>query len=110
MENWRKFLKEGPDDEEGYVDPNTGLDADGLPSDVDDLVDEPPGELPAVNDPDLEGDMPDMPRDSSARDAWQGSEGAYADVIETGGSDEDAVAAAEEPSSPPGSDEGPRWG
>ena len=95
MENWRKFLKEGPADEGDY----TGLDDDGLPLETQDLVDEMPGELPPVGvdeDPDLEGYMHDIPRDSSARDAWQGSEGAYADVIETGGSDEDAVAAAED--------------
>ena len=38
MENWRKFLKEGPADEEDY----TGLDADGLPLETQDLVDEMP--------------------------------------------------------------------
>ena len=54
MENWRKFLKEGPDEEENY----TGLDDDGLPHEDSDLVDEKPEDLPPPVDSDLEGDDP----------------------------------------------------
>ena len=113
MENWRKFLKEGPDDESSYYSPaseeppegfqhdayNDGgfnPDDSGIESfepDVDDLGPEGEEAMVPPSDEDLEGEMA---RDSSARDAWQGSEGAYADAIEAGGSDDDALAAAEE--------------
>ena len=69
MENWRKFLKEGPADEGDY----TGLDDDGLPLETQDLVDEMPGELPPVGvdeDPDLEGiDFDRARKDNDAREA-----------------------------------------
>jgi len=80
MENWRKFLSEGPMGEDEFADPmgmrddmggeqltmsDTGLDEDGLPEEPEDLVSMPPEDLPPPSDDDLMGDMgsdPSMPR------------------------------------------------
>lgn len=66
MENWRKFLKEGPDDESSY----TGLDADGMPLEEPDLVTEPPEELDQPEDPDLSGDMPEYGMDDLGEEEY----------------------------------------
>lgn len=91
MENWRKFLKEGPADEGDY----TGLDDDGLPLETQDLVDEMPGELPPVGvdeDPDLEG----MDFDPQAREDFQSREAIWSSVYEETGSEELADKAVED--------------
>ena len=76
MENWRKFLKEGPTDEEDY----TGLDNDGLPLETQDLVDEMPGDLPAVDDPDLEDiDFISARKDNDARERIYADEYDYSE-------------------------------
>ena len=93
MENWRKFLKEGPDEEEGYIDPNTGLNPDGLPSEDSDLVDEDPADLPPPEDSDLEGDVPFDPQ---AREDFQSREAIYSDEYERTGSEDLADRAVED--------------
>ena len=87
MENWRKFLKEGPADEEDY----TGLDADGLPLETQDLVDEMPGDLPPVDDADLEN----MDFDQQARDDDRARRAIYSDKYEHTGSEAQADEALE---------------
>ena len=75
MENWRKFLKEGPGDEDGFVDPNgdiPGVGKDGFPEAEPDLGDEALADEP-VSDTDL-----------SARDTFHAAEGVVADALDDG--------------------------
>jgi hypothetical protein len=68
MENWRKFLKEGPGDEDGFVNPN-GVGENGYPEDDEGLGPEGSAALDAPHDPELE-------------DAWETAEGDVNDGLD----------------------------
>ena len=103
MENWRKFLKEGPDDESSYYSPaleepsegfyDDDYNPEGFEPDVDDLGPEGPEAMIPPSDEDLEGEVKFDPQ---AREDFKAREAIYSNAYDASGDEALADQAVED--------------